>query len=109
MNPPELRMTDTNSGNDSSGSVWGIQGNLFYVFLIAALLSIILLLGLFAGVGLPFATATVVAAVPMILAIFYIVFRQTHPPGHDLDLLDQLLNGRGFSPRPYPDNSNDTF
>ncbi len=109
MNAEELRTTETNSGNDSSGVVWGIEGGLFYVFLVAALLSLLLLLVLFTGLGLPIHQAAQVAALPLMLAVAFIIFRQTHPPGHDLDLLDQLLNGRGLSPRGLSQDSDENL
>lgn len=109
MNPPDLRLTDTNSGTDSSGVVWGIQGALFHVFLVAAVLSLLLLLVLFSGLGVPLPTAAFVAGLPLVLAVAFIIFRQTHPPGHDVDLLDQLLNGRGFAPRPPADSHDESF
>ena len=29
MNPHDLRFTDTNSGDDSKGKTWGLEGDLF--------------------------------------------------------------------------------
>ena len=45
MNPPEsLRVTDTNSADDSAGSVWGIEGSLLWVILGGLFLSLFTLL-----------------------------------------------------------------
>jgi len=95
-----LRLTDTNSASDSKGSVWGIQGNLFWVVLVAALLSLLILLALFSLLEVPLLAAMIGASVPLALAIGYVVFKQSRPPGYDLDLFDYWVNGPGFGPPP---------
>ncbi len=100
MNLPEsLRVIDTNSADDSAGSVWGIEGSLLWVILGGLFLALFTLLVLFSGLAVPLGVALVVAAVPLVLSIGYVIHRQLHPPGYDRDLLDLWVNGRGFSPR----------
>jgi hypothetical protein len=43
----ELRLTDTNAADDSAGSVWGLDGNLFMPVVASAALSIGVILILF--------------------------------------------------------------
>ncbi len=100
MNQPEsLRVTDTNSADDSAGSVWGIEGSLLWVILGGLFLSLFTLLVLFSGLAVPLGFALVVAAFPLAGSIAYVIHRQLHPPGYHRDLLDLWLNGRGFSTR----------
>ena len=98
MNASELRLTDTNSADDSQGSVWGLAGDLFWIVLIGATLSVLCLLVLFSGLALPLASALALSALPLAGALGYVIFKQTHPPGYDLDLIDWWLNGPGFAP-----------
>ena len=108
MNAPEsLRQTDTNSADDSAGSVWGFEGGLFWIVLIGLLLSLGLLLLLFTFLLVPLVVAAPVAALPLIGAIAYAIHRQTSPKGYDVDLLDRALNGRGFGPQPTRSTNDD--
>ena len=101
MKPPgSLRITDTNSADDSTGSLWGIEGSLFWLVLVGLVVSLLLLLVLFSGLTVPLIVAAPVAALPLVLAIAYAIHRQTSPRGYDLDLIDLWLNGRGFSAPP---------
>ena len=43
----ELRLTDTNAADDSAGSVWGLDGNLFMPVVASAAISIGVILILF--------------------------------------------------------------
>jgi hypothetical protein len=99
MNACPLRLTDTNSSNDSSGRTWGLDGSLFWIVLGGAAASVGLLLFLFSAMHWEFLPALVAAAVPTAVALLYVFgFRQGKPPGYDLDLLDTLLHGRAFAP-----------
>lgn len=100
---PALRLTDTNSGSDSSGRTWGLEGNLVW-WLVG---------GLGAGIALFFVgvvalesgllTSGLVALVPVVLVAAYVfLLRRGKPPGYDLDLFELVLHGPGFAPEPGP-------
>ena len=106
MNACPLRLTDTNSSNDSSGRTWGLDGSLFWIVIEGAAASVGLLLFLFSAMHWDFLPALAAAAVPSATALLYVFgFRQGKPPGYDLDLLDTLLHGRGFAPESDPGNT----
>jgi len=101
MNPHDLRFTDTNSGDDSKGRTWGLEGDLFWYLAAGAIISVVLMLVLFSAYRFPFATAVFISAIPLALAVIYVFgFRQGKPPRYDLDCLDFWLTGRGFGPQP---------
>lgn len=95
-----LRVTETNSGGDeSAGTVWGLRYELMWVGLGGVALSLLIVAILFAT-GNTTVFRAALAAGPAIVAIGVALFRQTHPPGYDLDLLDLWTRGTGFGPRP---------
>jgi hypothetical protein len=94
-----LRFTDTNAADDSGGSVWGLDGNLFMPVVASAALSIGVVMVLFAMFHVYWLTSFVIGAVPFGGTLAYVLlFRQGKPPGYDRDLFDLWINGRGFSP-----------
>lgn len=97
----DLRFTDTNAADDSGGSVWGLEGNLFIPVLIALVLSIGLLLLLMGAYHWPWLISIVIGAVPFLGTLGYILlFKQGKPPGYDKDLFELYTNGNGFSFNP---------
>ena len=101
-----IRLTDTNSSNDSSGRTWGLDGSLFWIFIGGAAASVGLILVLFSGMHWDFLPALIAASVPVGTASVYVFgFRQGKPPGYDIDLLDTLFHGRGFAPKSEPLNT----
>ncbi|SDT90588.1 hypothetical protein SAMN05444156_0614 [Verrucomicrobium sp. GAS474] len=95
---PHLRLTDTNAADDSGGSVWGLDGNLFLPVVASATLSIGVLLVLFAAFHVNWLASALIAAVPFSGTLAYVLLlKQSKPPGYDLDLFDLWINGRGFS------------
>ena len=103
MKAVELRFTDTNSANDSSGKTWGLDGGLFWVMVAGGCLSVALLLVLFSALHCGLAGSILVSAVPSVVALTYVFgFRQGKPAGYDKDLLDTCLNGPGMTPNAQP-------
>lgn len=105
MNTSSIRLTETNSSNDSSGRTWGLDGSLFWIVIGGAATSVGLVLFLFSAMQWDFLPALAAAAVPSVVTLVYAFgFRQGKPPGYDVDLLDSLLLGRGFAPdsKPFP-------
>lgn len=101
MKDHELRFSDTNSADDSTGKTWGLDGNLFWFIIGGVFLFVVILLLLFSALRLTFGQSFAIAIVPLALAIIYVFgFRQGKPPAYDLDLLDYWINGAGFAPAP---------
>lgn len=94
----ELRITDTNSANDSKGRAFGLEGNDFIYVLVAFVvaLGLYLLLNVLLGVGkLP----ALVVALPFLLGpLAWVLFlRHNKPDGYAEDWFDQKFNGEGWS------------
>jgi hypothetical protein len=97
----ELRLTDTNSADDSKGRTWGLDGNLFWYVLTGAFAFVATSLFLFSAVQAPFWPSFSMASLPLALSLAYVFgFRQGKPPAYDLDIIDHWVNGSGFGPRP---------
>jgi len=106
----ELRITDTNSVNDSKGRAFGLQGNDFIYVLIAFVVALALYL-IFAfvfrvglGIALLFSFPVLAGVVAWV-----VVFRHNKPEGYAEDVFDDRINGEGWSlvtngqPRKEPD------
>ena len=94
----ELRITDTNSVNDTKGRAFGLQGNDFIYVLVAFVvaLGLYLLLNVMLGVGkLP----ALVVALPFLLGpLAWVLFlRHNKPDGYAEDWFDQKFNGEGWA------------
>lgn len=95
----DLRHTDTNAADDSSGRAFGLDGNLYLPVVLALLGG----LGLFALLTIalhanPLASGLLVA-LPLGAVLGWAVFlRQGKPAGYDRDWLDQWLGGGNFTP-----------
>jgi hypothetical protein len=102
-----LRLTDTNAANDSGGSVWGLDGNLFMPVVASAAVSVGVVLILFGMLHVHWLVSFVIGAVPFALTLTYVLLlKQGKPPGYDRDLFDLWTTGRGFAPVV---SSQDTF
>lgn len=92
-----LRITDTNSANDSRGRAFGLEGNDFVYVLIGFVvaLGLFLLLTVLFGVG---KIVSLVLTLPFLLGpLGWIVFlRHNKPEGYAEDWFDQKFNGAGF-------------
>lgn len=94
----ELRITDTNSANDSRGRAFGLDGNDFIYVLVAFVLA----LGLYIAFAFLLRTGMMVAlvfALPVFLVpLAWVVFlRHNKPDGYSEDLLDDIVNGEGWT------------
>ncbi len=94
----DLRITDTNSTNDSKGRAFGLEGNDFIYVLVAFVvaLGLYLLLTVLLGVG---KLAGLVVALPFLLGpLCWVLFlRHNKPDGYAEDWFDQKFNGEGWS------------
>ncbi len=94
----ELRITDTNSANDSKGRAFGLEGNDFvYVlgaFVASLALYLVFTLALHVALG-----AALLLSLPGFLAtaVWVIGFRHNRPAGYAEDVFDDLVNGEGWS------------
>lgn len=99
MNLQTLRLTETNSADDSKGRTWGLEGNLFWYMTGGCFVSVMTLLLLFSAMRFSFMASLVIAAIPLMVTLVYVYgFRQGKPPGYDIDCVDCWLNGPGFGP-----------
>jgi hypothetical protein len=97
----QIRLTDTNAADDSGGSVWGLDGNLFMPVVASAAISIGILLVLFSVFHVYWLVSAVLGSIPFLGTVAYVLlFRQGKPPGYDMDLFDLWLQGRGFGLNP---------
>lgn len=95
----ELRFTETNSADDSTGKTWGLEGNLFWFVVGGAFVSVITLLLLFSVRRWSLPSALIPAVIPLGLTLLYaLTLRQGKPPGYDTDLFESWLKGLGFGP-----------
>ena len=95
----ELRFSETNSADDSTGKTWGLEGNLFWFIAGGAFLSVITLLLLFSVSRWSLLSALIPAVIPLGFALLYaLALRQGKPPGYDTDLFELWLKGAGFGP-----------
>ena len=63
----------------------------------------LLLIAVLVGRGHVTPFRVLLALLPAVCTVSFALFRQTHPPGHDTDLLDLWLHGPGFGPTPVQD------
>jgi hypothetical protein len=94
----ELRITSTNSVNDSRGRAFGLEGNDF-IYILAAFIAA---LGMYIVLSYVMRFALVVAlafALPVLLVptAWVLFLRHNKPDGYAEDFFDDLVNGEGWS------------
>lgn len=94
----ELRITDTNSANDSKGRAFGLEGNDFIYVLIAFVVA----LGLYLIFGFVLRVGAAVAlgfSLPVLLgtSAWVLLLRHNKPDGYAEDFFDDLADGEGWS------------
>ena len=94
----ELRITDTNSANDSKGRAFGLEGNDFIYVLIAFIVSLGLYL-IFAFVLRVGMAVALMFSLPVLLSVsaWVLLLRHNKPAGYAEDLFDDWINGEGWS------------
>jgi hypothetical protein len=96
----DLVRSQTNSANDSSGSVWGLPGNTFIALVVSLVLSVGVMVVLMAS-GVNSFLSMLAACIPSGLTIGYLAaFVIGRPKDFAFDLVDLLISGRGFSMNP---------
>lgn len=94
----DLRHTETNASDDSSGRAFGLDGNLYVPVLLAVFgaLGVFAILGVLLRVSYP--VAGVVAGVPLAAVLGWVLLlRHGKPAGYDRDLVEHLLGGGSFT------------
>jgi len=94
----ELRHSDTNAGDDSTGRVFGLDGNLYLPVLLTVLgaLAIFAILALVLQINS--ALAGFIVAFPLTsVTLWVICLKQGRPDGYDRDLLEHWLGGGNFT------------
>ena len=96
----DLVRSQTNSANDSSGSVWGLPGNTFIALVVSLVLSVGVMVVLMAS-GVNSFLSMLAACIPSGLTIGYLAtFVIGRPKDFAIDVVDLLISGRGFSMNP---------
>lgn len=94
----ELRITDTNSVNDSKGRAFCLEGNDFIFVLVAFVVALAMYLVFAFVLRAGLAVALVFSAPVLLATITWVVFlRHNKPDGYAEDLFDDLANGEGWS------------
>lgn len=93
-----LRITDTNSVNDSKGRAFGLQGNDFIYVIVALVVSLGLYLAFAFVLRVGMGIALLFSAPVLFAAIAWVVcLRHNKPEGYAEDLFDDLVNGEGWT------------
>jgi hypothetical protein len=94
----ELRITDTNSANDSKGRAFGLEGNNFIFVLIAFVASLAIYL-VFAFVLHTGVATALLFSLPLVggTLAWVLLLRHQKPDGYAEDVFDDLVNGEGWS------------
>lgn len=97
----ELRFTDTNSADDSSGRVFGLDGNLYLPVVLGVIgsLGLVAVLGLLVGTG--WFVAGVAGALPLGAILGWaLLLKHNKPAGYDHDRIEQAFGGGNFTRNP---------
>ena len=94
----ELRITDTNSSNDSKGHALGLEGNDFVYVVIGIVAAIGVFLLLYAVFAAALLTATLISSIFVIVPTTWVLmFKHNRPEGFAEDFFDEQLNREGFT------------
>jgi hypothetical protein len=94
----ELRITSTNSVNDSRGRAFGLEGNDFIYVLVAffAALGLYIVFNFVLGAGV-FVALLFSLPVLLVTSAWVLLLRHNKPDGYAEDFFDDLANGEGWS------------
>ena len=98
MRDEPLRVTRTNSAEETAGHVLGISTPHFIWIIASLVLGLLLFVGLVKRFGIDPGPAALLAAIPTGVAATFLILRQNRPPGYVGDLLDTWLTGGDASP-----------
>src|SRR4051812_23789588 len=94
----ELRITDTNSANDTKGRAFGLEGNDFIYVVVAFVVALGLYLLLTALLHVAILPALVFSLPVLLVTLAWVVLlRHNKPEGYAEDLFDHLVNPEGWS------------
>jgi hypothetical protein len=94
----ELRITDTNSANDSKGRAFGLEGNDFIYVLVALVAAFALYLILNAALHMRMGFALTLSLPVLVVPLAWVLLlRHNKPDGYAEDFFDDLVNGEGWS------------
>ena len=94
----ELRITDTNSANDSKGRAFGLEGNDFLYVLVAFVVAMGLYLVCTAVLRVPALGALLLAAPMFVLPTAWVLLlRHNKPAGYASDWFEHVVNREGWS------------
>lgn len=97
----ELRHSDTNAADDSSGRAFGLEGNLYLPVLLAVIGALVLFAILGVLLRINYVAAGGVVAVPLAAVLGWVLFlKQGKPAGYDRDLIEHWLGGGNFTRAP---------
>ena len=94
----ELRITDTNSANDSKGRAFGLEGNDFIYVLVAFVVAfgLYLLLTVLLHAA-PLSALCLTAPIMGLTLGWVVILRHNKPAGYADDWFDERINGEGWS------------
>lgn len=94
----DLRVTDTNSTNDSRGRAFGLEGNDFIYVLIGFVVAMGLYLGCTMILRIHILPALAIALPVFLAPAAWVVFlRHNKPAGYAEDWFEQLVNREGWT------------
>jgi hypothetical protein len=97
----ELRITDTNSANDSRGRAFGLEGNDFVYVLVALVAAMGLYVVCTAVLHFRIVPALVLAIPVFVVPAAWVVFlRHNKPAGYAADWFENFINREGWSQAP---------
>lgn len=95
----ELRLTETNSADDSAGRAFGLEGNLYLPVTIAVVAGLLAFGAGAYGLQLPWLPMAACSALPFLLTLGWVIFlRHGRPRGFDRDLWEYWRGGGDFGP-----------
>jgi len=94
----ELRHTETNAGDDSTGRAFGLDGNLYLAVLLAVMGSLVIFAVLGLLLHLNYLLASLIASLPLTgVLVWALCLKKGKPAGYDRDILDHWRSRGNFT------------